>query len=1096
MMDTGIRLDVGCGKNCPPGWTGLDMRPLDGVEIVWDAEDVPWPLDDESVVEARAIHLVEHINPAKYGFLKFMDEVWRVLADGGEFTISCPHGNSEAYIQDPTHVNPISEMTWAYFDPLASKEDGGLYQIYSPKPWLIKHLECSAGGVIDVILTKRPISDSYEGQESPVVQVVTAQGNDGLSLAQASNTDHGLTSIVILTYNGLEHTQACLASIERHTPGAHEIIIIDNNSTDDTVAFLREYQALHDNVIVVENEENMGFGHGCNQGMALARGDTVVLLNNDTIVFDGWLSGMLDVLAAHPDCGLVGPMSNYVCGYQKILPSPRWATMDDLADFSARQARAFAGQTSAVSVLIGFCLAIKRAVIDKIGGLDTQWFPGNYEDFDYCYRAIGAGFECRIARQVFIHHVGSVAFDSDDAISAVAAGETNKDSFCSKWGLSDASLAEIFAFEPPPFDPAHCVALPGVDAPAVGRRIEGDKLTSIVILTYNGLEHTKRCLASIKKCTPEEHELIIVDNASTDGTIEFLRGYTEQNASVIANKRNRGFAGGMNQGIGMAHGGVVVLLNNDIVVTEGWLARLHEPFRQFSKCGLVGPMSNFVSGEQLVKDVPYATGDTEGLHRFAEQWARAHKGQTVPTMRLVGFCLAIHREVIDKIGGFDEQFFPGNYEDDDYCLRAIIAGFEARIARDAFIHHVGHVGFGSDGVDLGTALSDNRRRFRVKWGIPDDVESPRPVSFPPFDPGRHFHPLPIIGRRPERSELNFEAPEPVKEWPPISLMMIVRDEEANLADCLVSVGDLCNETIIVDTGSVDGTVAIAEAAGATVLHFEWIDDFAAARNYGLEHATGEWIFWMDADDRLDDANRERLKLAAASGMSDAFCCQIESLVNGSVTHTILGMHTRLFRNRPEVRFRFAIHEDATPAIVQAGMSLAYTNILIEHTGYASGMDMRVVKARRNRDILLRELADDPDNARFRYHLGVSLQVMGDFAGAIEHMRIVIDANAPVLNRDHELYQAHLLLITSLAALGHQQESSDMLERALFAYPDNRHLLTLAAAHYISDGRIDDALAAIDEAEGLPMGAMRWPDDTLDEYRRIISEISDLELCPA
>ncbi|MCZ7626167.1 MAG: glycosyltransferase [Candidatus Methylomirabilis sp.] len=96
------------------------------------------------------------------------------------------------------------------------------------------------------------------------------------------------------------------------------------------------------------------------------------------------------------------------------------------------------------------------------------------------------------------------------------------------------------------------------------------------MLTHNGLEHTTKCLASIEACTPEPHELIIVDNASTDGTLDYLRGYmaAHDNVRAIANRTNRGFAAGNNQGLALAGGEYVLLLNNDTIVTAGWLTRM------------------------------------------------------------------------------------------------------------------------------------------------------------------------------------------------------------------------------------------------------------------------------------------------------------------------------------------------------------------------------------------------------------------------------------------------------------------------------------------------------------------------------------------
>src|SRR5262245_6959710 len=90
-----IQLDIGCGANKQPGFTGIDIRPLPGVDIVHDVEAFPWPLPDECVSQAVSSHLVEHINPHKFGFVNFMDEVWRVMKPGGRFAIACPHGSSQ-----------------------------------------------------------------------------------------------------------------------------------------------------------------------------------------------------------------------------------------------------------------------------------------------------------------------------------------------------------------------------------------------------------------------------------------------------------------------------------------------------------------------------------------------------------------------------------------------------------------------------------------------------------------------------------------------------------------------------------------------------------------------------------------------------------------------------------------------------------------------------------------------------------------------------------------------------------------------------------------------------------------------------------------
>ena len=123
-------LDVGCGFNKQPGFTGMDKREVDGVDIIHDVEVVPWPIAAESCAVIVMSHLIEHIKP--WLQIDVMDEAWRVLEVGGILAIATPHGESGGYLQDPTHCSPWTEATVEYFC------DGtGLYEVYRPKPWQI-----------------------------------------------------------------------------------------------------------------------------------------------------------------------------------------------------------------------------------------------------------------------------------------------------------------------------------------------------------------------------------------------------------------------------------------------------------------------------------------------------------------------------------------------------------------------------------------------------------------------------------------------------------------------------------------------------------------------------------------------------------------------------------------------------------------------------------------------------------------------------------------------------------------------------------------------------------------------------------------------
>src|SRR6516165_3214885 len=155
---------------------------------------------------------------------------------------------------------------------------------------------------------------------------------------------------------------------------------------------------------------------------------------------------------------------------------------------------------------------------------------------------------------------------------------------------------------------------------------------------------------------------------------------------------------------------------------------------------------------------------------------------------------------------------------------------------------------------------------------------------------------------------------------PVSLCMIARDEEANLAACLATVADLVQEIVVVDTGSTDATRAVARHWGAWVHDFPWCDDFAAARNESVSHASCEWIFWLDADDRIDETNRSRLRrlFAGLAGENAAYLMRYVALDDGGPGRTSAVDHARLFRNHPLVRWQYRVHEQILPAVARTG----------------------------------------------------------------------------------------------------------------------------------------------------------------------------------
>ena len=285
-------------------------------------------------------------------------------------------------------------------------------------------------------------------------------------------------------------------------------------------------------------------------------------------------------------------------------------------------------------------------------------------------------------------------------------------------------------------------------------------------------------------------------------------------------------------------------------------------------------MSNYATPPQLVEDVPYR--DLDEMHAFARRWRDEHRGQWFTVPKLSGFCLLMTRAVYEPIGGLDERFGLGFFDDDDLAERARRAGFELAVAHDLFVHHFGSRTFVGNGIDAEAAAGGERAAVRRQVG----ARTRRAAGGSRCEPGgsragvrrdrgdrgcrrpqrRIDEPLRVRSRDSALSAIRgiCVSAEP-RRTARVSLTMIVRDEEKNLPHCLESVRGIFDEIVVVDTGSIDRTSEIARAFGARVFDFAWVDDFAAARNAALAHATGDYAFWLDADDVVEPPEREKLR---------------------------------------------------------------------------------------------------------------------------------------------------------------------------------------------------------------------------------------------
>jgi GT2 family glycosyltransferase/tetratricopeptide (TPR) repeat protein len=490
-----------------------------------------------------------------------------------------------------------------------------------------------------------------------------------------------------------------------------------------------------------------------------------------------------------------------------------------------------------------------------------------------------------------------------------------------------------------------------------------------------------------------------------------------------------------------------VFLNNDTVVTEGWLEGLMACLRRGGpEAGLVGPVTNYSRPPQQVA-VDYSAPN--GVEAFAARQKQQCFQQGQPVTCLSGFCLLVRRDVLDRIGSFDERYGLGFFDDDDLCIRAREAGFQLWLAADVFVHHFGSRTFTSLGVDCRQQLLANFDQFKSKWGpercagyhLPEPVSAPRAAA---------------------------------RQTSGVSLCMIVKNEEANLPECLRSAADLVDEVVVVDTGSSDRTKESAAAGGARVIEFPWVDSFAAARNESLRHATKPWVFWLDADDRLDADNRRKLRalferLQDENAAYSMKCLCLPDPIHRSATAVD---HVRLFRNHPEVRWRYRVHEQILPAIRRLGDEVRFTDVIIQHVGY---QDPAIRSRKLERDFRLLRLEDNehPDDPFTLFNLGALHQELGQSQQALPLLWRSLQRSHP---SDSIVRKLYALLVQCHRQLGQPGAALVACRAGRTYYPDDAELLfqeglllrglgerTAAAAcfHYLLGRREAEHFASVD-----------------------------------
>ncbi len=313
----------------------------------------------------------------------------------------------------------------------------------------------------------------------------------------------------------------------------------------------------------------------------------------------------------------------------------------------------------------------------------------------------------------------------------------------------------------------------------------------------------------------------------------------------------------------------------------------------------------------------------------------------------------------------------------------------------------------------------------------------------------------------------LKAERRAKPRPTISLCMIVKDEEAFLEDCLRSVAGAVDEICIVDTGSTDRTVEIAERYGAKIGYFEWADDFAAARKASLDMATGDWILVLDADERLAPGSAAEIRRLVSAADAPAYGVIVRSATK---TGEITSYSTRLFP--AGLRYKGALHEEPKATVYRAVESVE-----IQHLGYTEAMNVGRDKFHRNYEIAEKAHLADPEDPKWLLHMAAGLVLAGELETGVKRAKEAM-AKSSFAARGAEHWGIYRVAFIGLMKAGEYGEALALAERGLAEMPGLAELMLCRGNALLVLGHHGPALR---EFQSVLSGGLRRFNSTTDEW---------------
>ncbi len=427
-------------------------------------------------------------------------------------------------------------------------------------------------------------------------------------------------SIIIPAFNAIEYTKECIEKV--YLVGSKypfEVIVVDNASSDETQAEMKKERLVRKDFSYCRMEENLGFAGGVNFGMQRAKGQYVVILNNDTLPTSGWLDDMVEAFECDQTIGIVSPVTNYVGEGPQLEPAAKDIEPHDINTFGAElKGRGIYYEPGR---LVFFCVMIRRSVIDQIGLLDEGYIKGNFEDDDYCLRTILSGYKLAIAKSAFVFHHGSITFIKNKIVHSDHM-ELNRKRFFLKTGNLAVSLRAPFERTKTPF-------------------------ISVVVRTLNRKHLLKKALASLSNQNFRDFEVVLVNDGgeSVQDIVDKFSRYFPIN--YIQHEQSKGRTPALNAGVANASTDWITFLDDDDIVYPWHLATLY-------KHSQLNPDSKMLYSNYNRTLFQTTYNDSPVLLRGVEPWPY-DKDELWVTNRIPMHSWLIASECFKQVGLFDEN---------------------------------------------------------------------------------------------------------------------------------------------------------------------------------------------------------------------------------------------------------------------------------------------------------------------------------------------------------------------------------------------------------------------------------------------------------